>query len=160
VVWKQEALDALDGRYGDEVNVAGCVHGKDEWGHRVYRFALPATKASAFGFSGRTHLVAQLWGGEWRARTLSATEIGKIFGSSRVDLEVDEDDDRALRDYGNGGPLRMVLPFADALVSHFAPPSDFVPQSVGEIVSGTAVTAFRGAMDLTYADFLQKAKLN
>jgi hypothetical protein len=87
-------------------------------------------------------------------------EIGKIFGSSRVDLEVDEDDDRALRDYGNGGPLRMVLPFADALVSHFAPPSDFVPQSAGEIVSGAAVTAFRGAMDLTHADFLQKAKLN
>ena len=54
----------------------------------------------------------------------------------------------------------MVLPFADALVSYFAPPSDFVPQSVGEIVSGATVTAFRGAMDLTHADFLQKAKLN
>jgi hypothetical protein len=61
VVWNDRALNAETGKYGDAANVAGYVHGKDVWGHRVYRFALPATKASSFGFSGRTHLVAQRW---------------------------------------------------------------------------------------------------
>lgn len=155
MTWSTASLDAQAGAYGDEVNIAGLVKGEDKWGHRVYRFVLPATKASSHGFAGRTHLVAQQLHGVWRARTLTALEIGRICGSARLTLHVDNDDQAALRGYGNAGPLRMVLPFADGLVRFFATPSTFVPKSIDDIVPLEAVQAFRGAMDLTHQDFVK-----
>ena len=156
--WNPASLQASSGGYQDDVNVAGLVHGKDEWGHRVYRFVVPAAKASSHGFAGRTHLVAQLWDGEWRARTLSVKEMKCIFGSSRVSFAVDGDEALALQDLGNAGPLRMVLPFADGLVRFFRTPSSFVPSSIRQIVSEESELSFRGAMDLTHQDFEQRVK--
>lgn len=139
--------------------MAGLVRGKDQWGHRVYRCVVPATKASSFGFAGRTHLVAQRLRGRWRARQLMAEELQKIFGSPRVPLVVDAVEKLAVQDFGNGCPVRMVLPQADALAAFCGVPSSFVPLVAAEVVSDDAVAGFRGAMDLTHRDFQKKAQM-
>jgi hypothetical protein len=81
-----------------------------------------------------------------------------IFGSDRAKVHAEVDEELALRDFGNAGPLRMVLPFADAIAKFFATPSTFVPTSVSDIIAPGALTAFRGAMDLTHFDFKKKAE--
>ena len=91
---------------------------------------------------------------------MAVTEVLTMFGSHRVKIVLDDSDALAMRDLGNAGPLRMVLPFADGIARYFRNPSDVVPGSIGEVVSPDAVVAFRGAMHLTHQDFLKKAELN
>ena len=145
--------------YGEAGNVVGHTGPVAQWGTRVYRHVLPATKASSFGAAGRTHLVAQRWNGEWRARTLSVLEVKAWCTSDRVRLQLPADPDAAMRALGNSGPARMVLPFADGLVKFCAPPLPIVPACVDEIVAPEVVQAFRGAMHLTHLDFQKRAEL-
>ena len=91
---------------------------------------------------------------------MAVVEVMAMFGSDRATIHLDGADALAMRDLGNAGPLRMVLPFADGIASYFMPPSDVVPESIDEVVSVDSVAAFRGAMHLTHRDFLKKAELN
>ena len=59
VTWDEEALQVPVASYGEVGNVVGHVGLAAQWGTRVYRHVLLATKASSFGVAGRTHLVAQ-----------------------------------------------------------------------------------------------------
>ena len=158
VTWDDEALRVPVAAYGEVGNVVGHVGPAAQWGTRVYRHVLPATKASSFGVAGRTHLVAQRFNGEWRARTLSVQEVKAWCTSARVELVLPADPETAMSALGNSGPARMVLPFADGLTKYCAPPLPVVPASVHEVVAPEAVVAFRGAMCLTHRDFLYRAK--
>ena len=158
VKWDEVAMAAPRGPYDGAGNVVGHIGPRAQWGTRVYRDVLPATKASSFGVSGRTHLVAQRWNGEWRARTLAVSEVKSWCTSDRVPLLLSSDPDAAMGALGNSGPARMVLPFADGITKFCAPPLTVVPTCIDEVVSPEAVTAFRGAMDLTHADFKARAK--
>ena len=91
---------------------------------------------------------------------MAVEEVMTMFGSNRAKICLGGSDALAMRDLGNAGPLRMVLPFADGIASYFMPPSDVVPESIGEVVSADSVAAFRGAMHLTHRDFQMKAELN
>lgn len=132
--------------------------GDGGWGKRVHKWMLPATKASAWGIDGRTHLVAQQKDGKWCARTLHKVEVQRIFESERVKLQLADDDDEAIGEMGNAGPARMVQPHADGLAQWCRPPSDFVPQSIDEIVPKEAVLAIRGTMMHLERDFKRKVK--
>ena len=90
---------------------------------------------------------------------MSVDEVFAMFSSDRVTLHLDESLGLAMRDLGNAGPMRMVLPFADGLSKFFAPQSSLVPASIEEIVSKGSVDAFRGAMHLTHQDFQKKAAM-
>ena len=158
VTWDDEALRVPVAAYGEVGNVVGHVGPAAQWGTRVYRHVLPATKASSFGVAGRTHLVAQRFNGEWRARTLSVQEVKAWCTSARVELTLPADPETAMSALGNSGPARMVLPFADGLTKYCAPPLPVVPACVDEVVAPEAVVAFRGAMCLTHRDFHHRAK--
>ena len=158
VTWDDEALRVPVAAYGEVGNVVGHVGPAAQWGTRVYRHVMPATKASSFGVAGRTHLVAQRFNGEWRARTLSVQEVKAWCTSARVKLVLPADPETAMSALGNSGPARMVLPFADGLTKFCAPPLPVVPASVDEVVAPEAVVAFRGAMCLTHRGFLYRAK--
>jgi len=158
VTWDEEALQAPVATYGEVGNVVGHVGLAAQWGTRVYRHVLPATKASSFGVAGRTHLVAQRYNGEWRARTLSVHEVKAWCTSARVELTLPADPETAMSALGNSGPARMVLPFADGLTKYCAPPLPVVPACVDEVVAPEAVIAFRGAMCLTHLDFQKRAE--
>ena len=124
VTWDDEALRVPVAAYGEVGNVVGHVGPAAQWGTRVYRHVLPATKASSFGVAGRTHLVAQRFNGEWRARTLSVQEVKAWCTSARVELVLPADPETAMSALGNSGPARMVLPFADGLSARALPGSD------------------------------------
>ena len=158
VTWDEEALQVPVASYGEVGNVVGHVGLAAQWGTRVYRHVLPATKASSFGVAGRTHLVAQRYNGEWRARTLSVHEVKAWCTSARVELTLPADPETAMSALGNSGPARMVLPFADGLTKYCAPPLPVVPACVDEVVAPEAVIAFRGAMCLTHLDFQKRAE--
>ena len=158
VTWDEEALQVPVATYGEVGNVVGHVGLAAQWGTRVYRHVLPATKASSFGVAGRTHLVAQRYNGEWRARTLSVQEVKAWCTSARVELTLPADPETAMSALGNSGPARMVLPFADGLTKYCAPPLPVVPACVDEVVAPEAVIAFRGAMCLTHLDFQKRAE--
>lgn len=158
VTWDEEALQVPVATYGEVGNVVGHVGLAAQWGTRVYRHVLPATKASSFGVAGRTHLVAQRYNGEWRARTLSVHEVKAWCTSARVELTLPADPETAMSALGNSGPARMVLPFADGLTKYCAPPLPVVPACVDEVVAPEAVVAFRGAMCLTHLDFQKRAE--
>ena len=158
VTWDEEALLVPVATYGEVGNVVGHVGLAAQWGTRVYRHVLPATKASSFGVAGRTHLVAQRYNGEWRARTLSVHEVKAWCTSARVELTLPADPETAMSALGNSGPARMVLPFADGLTKYCAPPLPVVPACVDEVVAPEAVVAFRGAMCLTHLDFQKRAE--
>ena len=160
MTWDVDALKVQGASHEDAGNVVGFIGNKAQWGSRVYRFSVPATKASSFGAAGRTHLVAQRWQGRWRARTLAVREVKAMFEDERVQLSLHPDKQVAMASLGNAGPAKMVLPFADVIVKFCAPPSSFVPTSADQIVSPDAVGVFRGAMDLTHRDFMQRAKLH
>ena len=132
--------------------------GEGGWGKRVYMHMVPATKASAWGIAGMTHLVAQKKSGSWRARTLHKDELRLIFESDRVKLEFAEDPDEALSEMGNAGPVRMVQPYADGLAKWLKPPSAFVPTSMAQLVPTEAVEAIRGAMSMMASDFKIKVR--
>ena len=158
VTWDEEALQVPVATYGEVGNVVGHVGLAAQWGTRVYRHVLPATKASSFGVAGRTHLVAQRYNGEWRARTLSVHEVKAWCTSARVELTLPADPETAMSALGNSGPARMVLPFADGLTKYCAPPLPVVPACVDEVVAPEAVVASRGAMCLTHLDFQKRAE--
>ena len=158
VTWDEEALQVPVASYGEVGNVVGHVGLAAQWGTRVYRHVLPATKASSFGVAGRTHLVAQRYNGEWRTRTLSVHEVKGWCTSARVELTLPADPETAMSALGNSGPARMVLPFADGLTKYCAPPLPVVPACVDEVVAPEAVIAFRGAMCLTHLDFQKRAE--
>ena len=153
VTWDTEALRS------DELHVVvGHIGEKEGWGTRVYKNCVPATKASSWGVSGRTHLVAQRWNGIWRARTLDISEVLAIFSDDRVAIHLHDDEEVAMASMGNSGPARMVLPDADMLVRFCRPQIPVVPESIGEIVTSATVHAFRGAMHLTHQDFVRKVQ--
>ena len=158
VTWDDEALRVPVAAYGEVGNVVGHVGPAAQWGTRVYRHVLPATKASSFGVAGRTHLVAQRFNGEWRARTLSVQEVKAWCTSARVELVLPADPETAMSALGNSGPARMVLLFADGLTKYCAPPLPVVPACVDEVVAPEAVVAFRGVMCLTHLDFQKRAE--
>ena len=139
-------------------NVVGHVGLAAQWGTRVYRHVLLATKASSFGVAGRTHLVAQRYNGKWRARTLSVHEVKAWCTAARRELTPPADPETAMSALGNTGPARMVLLFADGLTKYCAPPLPVVPTCVDEVVAPEAVVAFRGAMCLTHLDFQKRAE--
>lgn len=155
VTWDEEALGS------DDLHVVvGHIGDRAGWGTRVYKNCVPATKASSWGVAGRTHLVAQQWGGQWRARTLSVEEVKTIFSHDRVQIHLNEDAEVAMTSLGNSGPARMVLPEADRIVHFCKPQIPVVPRGVEEVISKDAVHAFRGAMHLTHQDFLRKVEQN
>ena len=160
MTWDVDALRVQRASHEEAGNVVGFVGNKAQWGSRVYRFSVPATKASSFGVAGRTHLVAQRWQGRWRARTLAVGEVKAMFEDERVQLTLHPDEQVAMSSLGNAGPAKMVLSFADGIVKFCAPPSSFVPASADQIISSDAVGVFRGAMDLTHGDFKQRARLH
>ena len=128
------------------------------WGKRVYMHMVPATKASSWGISGMTHLVAQMRNGKWSARRLHKEELRKVFESDRVQLKLAGDDDEAVGEMGNAGPARMVHPHADGIAKWGGPPSSFVPERIDEIVPVAAVEAVRGTMATMAFDFDERVK--
>ena len=50
-------------------------------------------------------------------------------------MVVSEDAETALTQLGNAGPAKMVLPYAEALVSFCKPPAPFIPQRMDEIIA-------------------------
>ena len=101
-------------------NVVGHVGLAAQWGTRVYRHVLLATKAPSFGVAERTHLVAQRYNGKWRARTLSVQEVKAWCTSARGELTPPADPETAMSALSNTGPARMVLLFADGLTKYCA----------------------------------------
>ena len=76
ITWDEGALARqTDGSQPIEV---GTILGGG-WGNRVYRDMVPATKASAWGPAGRTHLISQRRDGKWAARTLHLREVARFF---------------------------------------------------------------------------------
>ena len=130
------------------------------WGCRVYEGMVPATKASSWGPAGRTHLVAQEKAGVWRARRLSAVEIARIFDPDGVMRVMAADEEVRVAEFGNSGPTRMVLPYAEGLVDFLKPPMSFVPESMEEIIEEDTVQICRGWMQQSATDFRERAKLN
>ena len=154
VTWDTEALAADT----DELRpvVVGTILDGD-WGCRVYKDMVPATKASARGPAGSTHLVAQRRGGRWAARTLHHQEVAKIFADTRVDVRVGHGD-QGIADFGNSAPARMILPRADGLVQFTTPPSAFVPTNVDQVIAPRSVQLVRGLQALAAEDFDQRVK--
>jgi hypothetical protein len=116
------------------------------WGCRVYRRAVPATKASSWGPAGRTHLVEQLLNGQRRARRLVAEEVAQIFDPTGVMQVEAEDAEQRIADFGNSGPTRMVQPYAEGLVAFLRAPVAFVPERMEDLISTDTVQVCRGWM--------------
>jgi hypothetical protein len=150
----------------DQVDVSGVTGpvevgflGDGGWGRRVYVGMVPATKASAWGPDGRTHLVYQRRSGLRAARTLHVTEVRAMFISPRAPVLEAVDPEQAIADYGNSCPARMVLPHADGIMAHIRPGSRFVPRRMSDVVPDGTVAVCRGWMHMVKADFDQAAKL-
>ena len=154
VTWDADALAAdTDGL--SPVVVGTILDGG--WGCRVYKDMVPATKASAWGPAGRTHLVAQRRGDKWAARTLHHQEVSTIFADTRVDVRVGHGD-QGIADFGNSAPARMILPRADGLVQFTTPPSAFVPTNVDQVIAPRSVQLVRGLQALAGDDFAFRVK--
>lgn len=153
VVWGQNVENwETDWMRGEPV-IVGAVDGGG-WNKNVYAGCVPATKASSFGLAGHTQLVAQRDVlGNWRARTLDIREVLRMFEAEGVTLVVSEDAETALTQLGNAGPAKMVLPYAEALVSFCKPPAPFIPQRMDEIIAERDIRAFRGTMHLAHRDY-------
>ena len=121
---------------------------------------VPATKASSWGPAGRTHLVAQKKAGVWRARRLAAAETARIFDPDGVMRVMAEDEEVRVAEFGNSGPTRMVLPYAEGLVDFLKPPMSFLPESMEEIIEEDTVRICRGWMQQSAVDFRERAKRN
>ena len=132
--------------------VVGEVDGGG-WGKRVYAHMVPATKASSWGQAGRTHLVAQRRRGVWWARRLLREEIERIFRHDQVSLVLAENDDRAIAELGNAGPVRMIRPWALGIVEFLRPPLPWCPVRMRELITEEERQVCQGWMGQAEVDF-------
>ena len=140
--------------------VVGTIHGGG-WNKNVYDGVHPATKASAHGVAGHTHLIADVDElGNNVARTMSAGEVQAEFGMEGLVPVVSTDEGVALMQLGNSGPAQLIFPRAEVLVSFCKVPVPFVPTEIGDIIRQEDLEAFQGTMELAELDykFMKKAK--
>ena len=103
----------------------------------------PATKASAHGAAGHTHLFAVVdEQGRRVARTMSAGEVKIEFGMEGLVPVVSTDEDVALMQLGNSGPAQLIFPRAEVLVNFCKVPVPFVPAEISDIIRQEDLEAF------------------
>lgn len=141
-----------DGPVTEPLVVGGVDDGG--WGKKVYTHMVPATKSSSWGPGGRTHLVAQRRSdGSWWARQLVRAEVARIFGHPQIHIELAEDDDKAIAELGNAGPLRMIRPWALGIAKFLRPPMQWCPVRIQELVTDDERRVCRGWMAQAECDF-------
>ena len=132
---------------------------RDNGGRNVFQGMIPAVKFRDAGPGGRSHIVRQrTQSGVWVNRTLSESEVDRLFFDSEVPMWWGDDADIKRARQGNAGPPSIVKEVLRTVAAHFLPANPFVPTQCGEIISEEDVRAYRGSMAMAYFDYTKKKK--
>ena len=125
----------------------------------MFRGMIPAVKFTDAGPGGRAHLVRQRTGsGEWINRTLSSSEVDRLFHDSDVTMEWGSDADTRQARQGNAGPPAIVKEVLRTVADHFRPANPFVPERRSDIISDEHLRAYRGSLAMAFHDFTKKKR--
>jgi hypothetical protein len=140
----------------------GMVGSSTDAEHRVFRFAVPASKRSPSGPGGWSHLIAQksVGLGRWIVRPMAAQELRRLFlPTPSPDRPLSPEFDGPLEEVGDGAlavPGNMMQAIVRSVVSFCQPVTRFRPRSLADVgLSQQVIRQWQDSMRTGHQDHMR-----
>jgi hypothetical protein len=139
----------LDGK----ICIVGTVGSSSAIEDRIFRFVVPASKHTARGLGGLSHLIAQKSVGmkRWIVRSMSALELSKLFSPHQPSHE-----QSASADGARAVPGHMMQAIVRSTIRFLQPITHFRPKSLEDVgLSQQVIRQWQGSMREGYQDHMR-----